>query len=1246
MIRSPISAARWVRPEVQPLLESVASSLQEATQAMEEGDTSVLREELSRQSIVMREASFILDVAGLRSGSVVLSLASSAAENCTDEKLVAVVEMVLWAVFHVGNLMESLSYGALDDPAQSLPVVSALSLHLGRAPFENWELFEIPTPSFKEDTLPVSSNRPDFFPLGKELGWVFVALTNAISEFPVIATFIPGFATEFSRLAQHVHLVSSVDDKVSEEIVEKTLRYLRRLLFGVADALRQMDDKTEQGEKIAPFSQWPSELQDVVHAFHLDSALPRSEERHFSEKIQAGLNASVLLATTKAASAYIRELSEGIQKGAVISEENKNVLRAAFEFVGLPVELFNSVLLDQVHQSEKLEHLATSLDGLVLTSLRVKSLPDSVEEVRGSMDEVLVEIGELKSGVQLFVENAPDQESIPQGLAAGHSARFKNIGKLLRDRHLEMMVPYVEKMNDWILRIAGNPTATMEDLKSWALALGEFEYAVEMLRDGSRACASVLLATRKTMVSAGFDPTPGEEMTICTALVKDANITLEFFESEKTPQPLSETTDFPGIGKESPVDIEFAIHEWASDKQQDSPELEDDLNVSVSSSTGGFEYPVEDVEREVSNSEVVFDSETEKTASVLSMSGPAESNFEQLFGDLEKHSSEWKMEALPLPDLDFPGLPSASFDKNTEVSSDFGETRHVPSHIQRLLDSDEGLNDPLSTPVPLPVSSSIEDTILPRQDEVASQDFSFTPEAVVPFDAPASITLDIDMQEVFGEEIGEEIKSLAEWLPELFHVSPDPDILYNIRKSFHTIKGSGRMVGAATLGEMAWSVESVLNRVIEKRLPLSESVVCMVLHANSMVLQFQRALDGLPACWDTKSLVSWANALLKNPDAPPPFPSEVDWTAIALNMEHSNASKNVIGSLEAMEPAVKEPSEEVLVGDISFIEDLSLNHSIVAQEIQQDAMEDHEGVLRLDNNWSEKAKDPEDLDVLWREVAENNASLDASPIVSSDVSSLVPPPSAWNIVEEPLPAVEKAIEPPLVLDEVIHSSGLELVPIDEKGATVEAAPTPVDMSFAKGFGGSVVAERKTEEAVVIDKDQGLTDQSVENSSHVNEEVPAARPLSPPAERSVKTLSLDVILQGTDWKVLLANAQDQAIAARNAIEMSDVTQASACVDRQVLVLDRLAELILMMERNHKMALLRQSVVNKMATTSAGPTSDPSSAETKQPAASVKPPPVNNPPPPTPPRSPVVAVVEEDPPSFWKRWLWGGKSKKSR
>ncbi|MEZ6841201.1 Hpt domain-containing protein [Acinetobacter baumannii] len=48
--------------------------------------------------------------------------------------------------------------------------------------------------------------------------------------------------------------------------------------------------------------------------------------------------------------------------------------------------------------------------------------------------------------------------------------------------------------------------------------------------------------------------------------------------------------------------------------------------------------------------------------------------------------------------------------------------------------------------------------------------------------------------------------------------------LTEIRRHFHTLKGSGRMIGAKSSAELAWTVEDTLNRVINQSLQLTPTI--------------------------------------------------------------------------------------------------------------------------------------------------------------------------------------------------------------------------------------------------------------------------------------------------------------------------------------------------------------------------------------------------------------------------------------
>jgi chemosensory pili system protein ChpA (sensor histidine kinase/response regulator) len=89
-----------------------------------------------------------------------------------------------------------------------------------------------------------------------------------------------------------------------------------------------------------------------------------------------------------------------------------------------------------------------------------------------------------------------------------------------------------------------------------------------------------------------------------------------------------------------------------------------------------------------------------------------------------------------------------------------------------------------------------------------------TPGSLLP--PPAGETpVDDELREVFLEETDEVLDILREYLPRWSANPDDPSALGEVRRAFHTLKGSGRMVRALVLGELAWAVENLLNRVLE-----------------------------------------------------------------------------------------------------------------------------------------------------------------------------------------------------------------------------------------------------------------------------------------------------------------------------------------------------------------------------------------------------------------------------------------------
>jgi chemosensory pili system protein ChpA (sensor histidine kinase/response regulator) len=104
--------------------------------------------------------------------------------------------------------------------------------------------------------------------------------------------------------------------------------------------------------------------------------------------------------------------------------------------------------------------------------------------------------------------------------------------------------------------------------------------------------------------------------------------------------------------------------------------------------------------------------------------------------------------------------------------------------------------------------------------------------------------IDEEIREVFVEEVGEEIANINVNLPGWKANPGDLDTLKNVRRSFHTLKGSGRLVGALALGEFSWKIENMLNRVLDQTIQPDANVQALVDAAVATLPKLHAALQG------------------------------------------------------------------------------------------------------------------------------------------------------------------------------------------------------------------------------------------------------------------------------------------------------------------------------------------------------------------------------------------------------------------
>ena len=128
-----------------------------------------------------------------------------------------------------------------------------------------------------------------------------------------------------------------------------------------------------------------------------------------------------------------------------------------------------------------------------------------------------------------------------------------------------------------------------------------------------------------------------------------------------------------------------------------------------------------------------------------------------------------------------------------------------------------------------------------------------------PYDSKFSITVTVDgsehvlhankgdadkeVLEIFIEEAEEEVEKInlnrIIWKDD----EGNKDALTIVRRSFHTLKGGGRLIGAEVIGEYAWQLENILNKIIDESLSPSADVHILLERSvallNELVLQLK-----------------------------------------------------------------------------------------------------------------------------------------------------------------------------------------------------------------------------------------------------------------------------------------------------------------------------------------------------------------------------------------------------------------------
>lgn len=124
--------------------------------------------------------------------------------------------------------------------------------------------------------------------------------------------------------------------------------------------------------------------------------------------------------------------------------------------------------------------------------------------------------------------------------------------------------------------------------------------------------------------------------------------------------------------------------------------------------------------------------------------------------------------------------------------------------------------------------------------------------------------VDDELRVIFINEVKSEIGNLRRNLM-LWKAAPaNFNRLMPLRRSFHTLKGSSRMIGVPALGDFNARFERLLDRVIDKSLPPDPAVVAVVEQAVAALPELLAQFEGLrQPRLDIAAIMKTADRLIK-----------------------------------------------------------------------------------------------------------------------------------------------------------------------------------------------------------------------------------------------------------------------------------------------------------------------------------------------------------------------------------------------
>lgn len=785
-------------------------------------------------------------------------------------------EVLMRALIQLPDYLERLQRGARDLPMVLLPLLNDLRASRGEKLLTEGAVFSadlsleniLPEPDNGIDPSELARKIRHHYHLGL-LGW-YRDSENAPSVHKIKKVIVklkesvktPSFYQLFSLMEAFIDglIIKGISSSASTKLLlGQADRYIKQLIdTGESTDFYSKNNEAElQSLKknllfyIAHSKTSNDFIESIRKAYNLADIIPDENELEDARASMGGANADLMETVT---GVILTDLSS-------VKEQLDVFVRYVNDAEGsLPAE--GSSLAEGTEHRENLQHIIVAMTQIsdTLAMLGQSGSRNVLQEKIALLKSMLdaeqepdrAALMEIASAL-LFVESAVTE--MGQGGLFSHSDEdeiidLSNIEMTEQEKN-ELVKAAIDEAKDELLRVKEGIVTLIDAFSNGVQTSEQYEGNISSIADSMSSIAGVLEILDKEQGS--------QIVKDCSAFVVNKMIVNDVLASENEQYYLADTItaleyylDAVAENQQDLSIIESVAQSGVNQllgRESEESEFESELSKALAvwmSDVASFDAREDLLKVVFSAAEQVkllqHEHAEEITQQMESMINLVGDNQDSLSDDISS-TLRWAVKTLnriikkatELKEIRSDSKQELSEKKNTEQkelleSSNLSFTDHKQDSSQ---DDMHPVEDAAADEQPLEQSRQAE--VLEKEEDALSSEHSVESSAVINvpetdssnLNAPAidypdikkletSDDLDPEIMEIFIEEAQEELEKISNLYLQWKAAPDNMNILTEMRRSYHTLKGSGRLVGAYEMGEFSWAFENMLNQIIDK----------------------------------------------------------------------------------------------------------------------------------------------------------------------------------------------------------------------------------------------------------------------------------------------------------------------------------------------------------------------------------------------------------------------------------------------